>query len=162
MCKKLSFVVVIMSILLLNSMAMAQGIDVTAPGDIVQGVPNDGLSTDNQTDGWPPNELPPFICDNQILTKFLHFRGNVQSTGVRITPAMGSTVVTGLTFTTANDSAPRDPVEYELSGSNDSIEGPYTLIAEGPIVDFAGVTEWDRRTKGTTPIQFENDIAYEH
>jgi len=75
---------------------------------------------------------------------------------------MGSTVVTGLTFTSANDNAPRDPVEYELSGSNDSIEGPYTLIAEGPIVDFAGATEWDRRTKGTTPIQFENDIAYEH
>ena len=61
MCKKLSFVVVIMSILLLNSMAMAQtGVDVTGPLDIVQGVPNDGLSTDNQTDGWPPNELPPF------------------------------------------------------------------------------------------------------
>ena len=161
MSKKLLFVVAVVTTMLLSSMAMAQ-IDVTAPGDIVQGVPNEGISTDNSTDGWPPNELPPFGFDNQILTKFLHFAGEVQSTGLRVTPAMGPTLVTGLTFTTANDAANRDPVEYELSGSNDSIDGPYTLIAEGPIVDFDNVTEWPRRTKNETPIQFENDIAYAH
>ena len=162
MCKKLLFIVVIVFTLLLSSMAMGQGIDVTAPGDIVQGVPNDGLEDGGDDSGWPPNELPPFGFDDQILTKFLHFKGDVEPSGLRVTPAMGSTVVTGLTFTTANDAGNRDPVTYELSGSNDSIDGPYTLIAEGPIVDFDGVTEWDRRTKGTTPIQFANTVSYEH
>ena len=161
MCKKLSLIVVFVFTLLLSSMAIAQ-IDVTGPFDIVVGVPDDGISTDNSTNGWPPNELPPFICDNQILTKFLHFSGEAEPTGVRITPAMGPTVVTGLTFTTANDAVERDPVQYELSGSNDSIDGPYTLIAKGPIVDFAGATAWTRRTKTTTPIEFANDIAYAH
>jgi len=161
MCKKLLLIVFILSALLLNSMAMAQ-IDVTGPLDTVVGVPDDGVSTDSSTIGWPPNELPPFAVDNQILTKYLHFAGEVRSTGFRVTPAMGPTVVTGLTFTTANDAVERDPVQYELSGSNDSIDGPYTLIAKGPIVDFAGATAWPRRTKTTTPIEFANEIAYAH
>jgi hypothetical protein len=79
-----------------------------------------------------------------------------------VTPVMGPTVVTGLTFTTANDAEPRDPVDYELSGSNDSIDGPYTLIHSGRIVDFEQTTEWPRRTKNETPIEFDNDIAYAH
>lgn len=162
MSKKLLLLGVIVSILLLNSMAMAQGVDVTAPGDIVQGVPNDGIEDGGDDSGWPPNEIPTNGFDDQILTKFLHFKGNLESTGLRITPAMGPTIVTGLTFTTANDAVERDPVTYEFSGSNDSIEGPYTLISEGPIVDFAGSTDWPRRTKNETPIQFDNTVSYKH
>jgi hypothetical protein len=161
MCKNLLFVAVMMSTLLLSSMAMAQ-LDVTGPLDVVVGVPDDGVSTDNSTNGWPPNELPKFAVDDQILTKYLHFRGEVEPTGFRVTPAMGPTIVTGLTFTTANDAEARDPVEYELSGSNVSIDGPYTLIHSGPIVDFDGATAWPRRTKNTTPIEFDNNIAYAH
>jgi len=162
MSKKLLLIVVIVCTLLLSSMAMAQGVDVTRPGDIVQGVPNDGIEDGGDDSGWPPNELPRFGFDDQILTKYLHFKGDVEPTGLRITPAMGPTVVTGLTFTTANDAGPRDPVEYELSGSNVSIDGPYTLIAKGPIVDFDQSAEWPRRTKNETPIQFENTVSYKH
>jgi len=70
--------------------------------------------------------------------------------------------VTGITFTTANDAVERDPVAFELYGSNDSIDGPYTLIASGDIVDFAGETVWPRFTKTETPILFDNDVAYAH
>jgi hypothetical protein len=144
-------------------MVMAQGvIDVTSPFDTVVGVPDDGVTTGGDDNGWPPNELPPFAFDDQILTKYLHFKGNVEPTGLRVTPAMGPTTVTGLSFTTANDAGPRDPVGYELSGSNDSIDGPYTLIASGRIVDFEGAAEWPRRTKNETPITFDNDVAYAH
>jgi len=127
--------------------------DVTGPLDTVVGVPDENT---------PPNELPPFAVDDQVLTKYLHYDGGTVATGFRVTPAMGPTVVTGLTFTTANDADGRDPADYELSGSNVSIDGPYTLIAAGPIEDFVGTAAWPRRTKTTTPIQFENDIAYEH
>jgi len=140
--------------------AQAQ-LDVTSPGDIIQGVPNDGISQ-NDNHGWPGNEPPHQAIDDRIDTKYLHFRGELQPTGIRVTPAMGPTLVTGLTFTTANDAVERDPIEYELSGSNESINGPWTLIAEGPIVDFAGATAWPRRTKTTTPIEFKNDIVYKH
>ena len=100
--------------------------------------------------------------DDDTATKFLHFKGEVEPTGLQVTPLVGATIVTGLTFTTANDAAERDPTSFELYGSNDSIDGPYTLIASGDIVDFAGATAWDRYTKTTTPITFDNDVAYTH
>ena len=79
-----------------------------------------------------------------------------------MTPSVGPTIVTGLTFTTANDAAPRDPVAFELYGSNAGTEGPYTLIAGGDIVDFARAVEWPRFTTNETPISFANDVAYAH
>ena len=161
MCRNVSILIVLAFMLVLSGAAQA-GQDITAPGDIVVGVPNDGIEDGGDDSGWPPNELPPFGFDNQILTKYLHFKGDVEPSGLRITPAVGPTLVTGLTFTTANDAEPRDPVEYELSGSNDSIDGPYTLIAAGPIVDFADSTAWPRRTITETPIKFANTVSYEH
>jgi len=129
--------------------------DVTQPGDAVQGVPNDM--------DWPiPNEVPANAIDNSSSTKFLHFKGELLPTGIQVTPAVGSTIVTGLTFTTANDSPGRDPVKFELSGSNDSIDGPWTVIAAGDIVDFAQATAADRYTMNSTPITFENSVAYKH
>jgi len=128
--------------------------DVTAPGDVVQGVPNDG--------DWPAAEFPANAIDDNVNTKFLHFKGATQPADIQVTPAVGSTVVTGLTFTTANDAIERDPVKFELSGSNDSIDGPWTLIAAGDIADFAQATEWPRYSMNATAISFENTAAYKH
>jgi len=129
-------------------------VDITAPGDEVRGVPNDS--------DWPDNESPPLAIDDNFQTKYLHFKGETQSTGFQVTPSVGASIVTGLTLTTANDAEARDPVAFELSGSNTSINGPYTLIAKGPIVDFDQNQAWPRFTQNTTPIVFQNKIAYAH
>ena len=126
--------------------------DVTNPGDVVLGVPN------NQN--WPGNEAPPLAIDDNSATKYLHFEG--PGTGFRVTPSVGRTTLSGLTFTTANDASGRDPIEYALSGATVSIDGPYTLIATGQIDDFRQVTEWPRFTKNSTPISFANSAAYDH
>ena len=160
MCRNASIIMVIAFMLVFSGAAQA-GRDITGPGDIIQGIPNDGIS-ENDNHGWPGNEPPPQAIDDRIDTKYLHFKGELEPTGFRVTPAVGPTIVTGLTFTTANDAEPRDPIEYELWGSNVSIDGPYTLIASGDIVDFAQNTVWPRRTISETPIQFQNDIAYAH
>jgi hypothetical protein len=128
--------------------------DVTAPGDAVQGVPNDG--------DWPGAEYPALAIDNNANTKFLHFKGELLPTGIQVTPAVGATIVRGLTFTTANDSPGRDPVKFELSGSDDSIDGPWTVIATGDIVDFAQADAWPRFTMNATAISFDNAVAYKH
>ncbi|MBN1804390.1 MAG: hypothetical protein JW837_03995 [Sedimentisphaerales bacterium] len=136
------------------------GPDVTALGDVVQGVPNDG--------DWPGAETPDLAIDDNVETKFLHFKGdfdpdpNTGGAGLQITPAVGPTVVTGLTLTTANDVPGRDPIAFALYGSNESIDGPYELIASGDIVDFAGDVEWPRFTMNATPIIFSNSVAYTH
>jgi len=135
-------------------MTQAAGLDITAPGDTVQGVPNDN--------DWPGNESPPLAIDDNTSTKYLHFKGFTQSTGFQVTPSASQTIVVGLTFTTANDATERDPVGFELYGSNVSINGPYTLIASGDIVDFSQTTAWPRLTKTETPILFDNDVAYDH
>ena len=128
--------------------------DITTPGDTVRGVPNDG--------DWPANESPPLAIDDDVTTKFLHFKGDAQSTGFQVTPSAGESIVTGLTFTTANDAPERDPTAFSLFGSNVSIDGPYTLITDGDIVDFSQATAWPRLTKNSTPIAFDNKTAYAH
>ncbi|MCX5638888.1 MAG: lamin tail domain-containing protein, partial [Planctomycetota bacterium] len=135
-------------------------IDVTNPGDVVQGVPNDG--------DWPAAESPPNAINNDINTKYLHFKGDFDpgdppgGAGFQITPSIGPSIITGLTFTTANDAPERDPTAFALYGSNVSINGPYTLIATGNIVDFNQASAWPRYTKNTTPITFSNNTAYTH
>jgi concanavalin A-like lectin/glucanase superfamily protein len=128
--------------------------DVSAAGDAVVGVPNDG--------DWPDAESPDLAIDDDVNTKFLHRQGGAMATGIQVTPAVGATVVTGLTLTAANDAASRDPITFELSGSNAGIGSPYELIAAGDIVDFAGEAEWPRFTKNATVIAFDNDVAYAH
>ena len=133
---------------------MGSTFDVTAPGDIVKGVPDDG--------DWPGAETPDLATDDDTSTKYLHFKGETEPTGFQIEADSGPSIVTGLTLTTANDAIERDPISYELSGSNDSIDGPYTLIASGDIVDFAQATAWPRFTTNATAISFENDVAYKY
>ena len=135
--------------------------DVTAPGDIVQGVPNDGLM-DGDDFGWPGAETPDLAIDDDTGTKFLHFKGDIEPTGIQVKPASGLSIVTALSLTTANDSPARDPATFELSGSNDSIDGPYELIASGDVVDFTQEAEWPRFTMNATPIEFDNDVAYQY
>jgi len=150
-----------------NMMLPVKVLDVTAPGDIVQGIPT-GLpcGVDPSANYTPCGELPPLVIDNDSGTKYLNFAGNFDAdeapSGFQVTPLDGPSIVTGLTLTTANDEAPRDPIAFELYGSNESIDGPYELIASGDIVDFAQETEWPRFTKNETPISFDNDVAYSH
>ncbi len=134
---------------------------VTSSGSVVKGVPNDGITTGDNF-GWPAAELPALAFDGKSSTKFLHFKGEIATTGVQVTPSIGATVVNELKFISANDAAERDPASFELYGSNAGIDGPYTLIASGSIVDFAGAAAWPRLTETTTPITFANTTAYKH
>jgi len=149
-----SGVVTFSNVRIVKPVVIAPGTDVTQPGDNLIGVPNNG--------NWPGGEYPALAIDNKTSTKFLHFNGKTDPVGFQVEPQAGPTVVTGMTFTTANDAVERDPVAFDLYGSNDSIKGPWTLIASGDIVDFAGATAWPRYTKNTTPITFDNAVAYKY
>ena len=148
---------------ILTVMEEGEKFDITTLGDLIQGVPNDG--------DWPRTyrlETPEMAIDDDIETKYLHFKGDFDpdpgtgGAGFQVTPLVGPTIVTGLTFTTANDFPGRDPIAYELSGSNVGIDGPYELIASGDIVDFAQALAWPRLAMNATPISFNNYKAYAH
>lgn len=128
--------------------------DITQAGDPVVGIPNNG--------NWPWNESPPNAIDDDVNTKYLHFDGKQGPAGFCVTPSRSESPVVGLRLTTANDAPERDPAAFELYGSNASINGPYTLIASGEILDFKQQTPWPRFTPNATPIEFSNATPYLH
>jgi hypothetical protein len=159
MSRRLMYLACVALLALLVGTTAQAARDITKPGDKIQAVPNDG--------DWPGNEAVNQAIDDQIVTKYLHFKGDTQAVGLQVTPSVGPTVVTGVRFCSANDTLSgypgRAPAKYELSGSNVSIDGPYTLIASGDIKDFGGATyTWPDRTWTTTPMKFANTVAYQH
>ena len=101
-------------------------------------------------------------------SKYLNFGANtfppfVGPVGFVVTPAMGSTVVTGLRMFTANDSPERDPADYLLEGSNNG-GGTFAAIASGSISlpddrNAAGQTI-DAIAEFNREINFPNQTAY--
>jgi hypothetical protein len=94
------------------------------------------------------------------LAGFPPFGGPV---GLVVTPAMGSTLVSGLRIYTANDAEERDPADFKLEGS---INGgaSYTLIAAGPLslpstrTDMGG--SFDPLTQPMQEILFSNHGSF--
>lgn len=150
----------LLALLVLSASVLAA--DVTSPGDPIEGLPPVGVAT---VDGraWPDGEGPLHAIDN-VAAKYLHFKPTDPANlmGFAVTPSRAGSIVIGLNFMSANDRAERDPTSYELYGSNDSINGPWTLISSGSIADFAGATGWARNAWISAPIVFANTVAYDH
>ncbi|MEN6575504.1 MAG: discoidin domain-containing protein [Phycisphaerales bacterium] len=160
--RRLSWLIVA-AVLLAGGATQAQMFDITNPGDPVVGVPNPS--------NWPAGEEPPGAIDNVVTVKYLCFEtafvnleGAVDTAnggaGFRVTPSGPKVVVKALNFASANDSPERDPVAFRLSGSDESINGPYTLIAEGTIDAFDQTTTFARNTWIPAPIPIINKMAY--
>ncbi len=94
--------------------------DVTRPSDFI--VATSGNS--------PANEGVINAIDNSPATKYLNF--DKLNAGLRVAPIAGSSVVSGLRLTSANDAPDRDPTSFVLSGSNDGVQ--FIEIARGPIL----------------------------
>ncbi len=90
------------------------GNSILSPGDPVQSV---------LPSTYPAAEGPVNLIDGNSATKFLSF--GKENTGVIVTPGVGPSVLSRFTMTLANDSATqsgRDPVAFEIYGTNDPIE----------------------------------------
>jgi hypothetical protein len=109
----------------------------------------------------PAAEESPLAIDGDPSQKYLNF--GKENAGFIVTPSIGPSVVTGFTMTTANDGPERDPVNWELYGTNDTIVSgnhgfgnletwslissgtldlPLDRLTEGPAVTFANSTLW--------------------
>ncbi len=70
----------------------------------------------SNTNTWPATENPANAINNDAgVTKYLN--GDALNSGYIVTPAVGLSKVTGISFTTANDTVARDPASYSLYGS---------------------------------------------
>jgi hypothetical protein len=152
---------IVAAVLLAGGAAQAQMFDITNPGDPLVGVPNDN--------NWPGAETPPNAIDNEISGhKYLCFKTSfvpdaaTGGAGFRVTPSGPRVVVKALNFASANDSPERDPIAFRISGSDESIDGPYTVIAEGTIDEFNQTASYPRNTWISAPIPISNKKAYTH
>ena len=73
------------------------------------------------------------VLDGKSSTKYLNF--DKLNTGFTVTPAAGSSIINGITITSANDSPERDPASYLIEGSNDGVV--FTKVASGDIAAFS-------------------------
>jgi hypothetical protein len=106
---------------------ISTNLDITSASDTITNV---GGSS-------PDAEVVMFAVDD-TTQKYLNFGADGDTAapflgpvGLIVTPAVGSTVVSGLRVYTANDAVERDPVDYKLEGSNDGTT--FTLISQGPL-----------------------------
>ncbi len=149
-----------------NSMQIAevQLLGEVLPGDVTQ--PGDTLIA--SSDNSPGSETGPNAIDNQP-TKYLNFdTTGVDPTpsGFVVTPAVGRTVLFGMTIQSANDAVERDPKVVRLEGSNDEAptwdSGNWSVIYENDdIQPWTVLFEGDDRFQTQTFI-FDNQEPYTH
>ena len=83
----------------------------------------------------PNGEEVNKVIDKAIGTKYLNFGG--AGSGFIVTPGIGSTLITGINLTSANDAPARDPASYTILGSNDG-GLTFTPIAADVVPAFSG------------------------
>lgn len=85
---------------------------------------------------WPSGESPSAAIDG-VARKYLNFEGG--NTGILVTPSRGATVANGIKLWSANDFDDRDPVFYQVFGTNTPIVGTtfdssdFTLVSQGRV-----------------------------
>ncbi len=115
--------------------ASAQGI--FSPGDAIIAIDSD---INFPSSSYPAGEAPGFIIDDDLGTKYLNFAG--LGSGFIVTPSSGASTVKSFKLHTANDAEERDPSDWQLYGTNDSIASvdngtgvgeSWTLIGDGAV-----------------------------
>ena len=112
---------VVSALALMSTAARAQLSDVTQPGDKI-------VPTSNNSPG--SEGVANAIDDTQA--KYLNF--DITNTGFTVTPSVGSTLITGITLTSGNDSPERDPADFYISGSLDGTN--FTMIVSNSVPLF--------------------------
>ncbi|HEX2747726.1 MAG TPA: hypothetical protein VHM91_06995 [Verrucomicrobiales bacterium] len=143
--------------------------DISVPGSTIVGGQLQGgttfvvatVGTAATVNNYPGAETPAMAIDNLTGTKYLNFAET--NTGYVCSPSPGVSNVTGIRFTTGNDSAERDPASYALYGTNAGAAGSaaslvfsnYTLISSGAL-SLPGDFTIDDQRGVTSSISFTN------
>ena len=89
------------------------------------------------------------VLDVKSATKYLNF--DKLNTGIIVIPAAGTSVLSGIGLTSANDAPERDPASFLVEGSNDLTT--WTKVADGAVAKFSA-----RFTR--QQIDFSNTAAF--
>ncbi|MFO1496977.1 MAG: hypothetical protein U1G07_01030 [Verrucomicrobiota bacterium] len=143
-----------------NSMQIAevQLLGAAIPKNVVQ--PNDAILPSSVNS--PGSEGVANAIDG-TQAKYLNFdnNNNAKPSGFVVTPAVGATVVTGLSMQSANDAPERDPLSVTLEGSNDDTIADFNAGTWTQIVALTNIPPWGARYE-TKNFFFGNVQPYKH
>jgi hypothetical protein len=140
----------------LGSLALVAGASAQIPilqaGDPVLTIDRDPIAFVGSS--YPAGENPPKAIDNINTNKYLNFGGGVngRNIGVIVTPAGGPSVVQNVSFVSANDDDRRDPMTFDLYGTNDPV-----LSADNS--DGNGGEVWTLIGSGATGLPLTRNTA---
>lgn len=114
--------ILLSSALFITSLQLSNAATITLAGDPIGGgqlisttFTIGAFGTTGGVNNFPNGEPPADAIDSNGGTKYLNFAK--LNTGYIVTPVLGLSNVTGITFTTANDASERDPMTFSLYGS---------------------------------------------
>ena len=143
--------------------------DVTQPSDVVLSI---GDLSGGTAGPAGANADPVNAIDNLNSVKFENIGSSPNGpagfppfqgpTGLEVTPAVGSTLISGLRIYTADADVPRDPADFILLGSNDGLN--FSTIASGglslPEERSNNALAFDVTLQPVQEILFANHTAY--
>lgn len=137
-------IVVSMVLAPLIAISSVQAANIFTPGDFIIAIDgNRNIPGLTNTGG----EGPLSAFDNSDTTKWLSF-GRAFS-GLIVTPSGGSSIIQSLSFTTGGDAPERDPVSYQLFGTNDLITS---------VNNDTGLAEnWSLISSGSTGLKLSTE-----
>lgn len=157
----------IMAVCSVNLLAIpCQAVSLLSPNDFIIAIDLD-VPTDSES-FYPGGETPANALDQNPDTKYLNF--GKENSGFIAKPFVPGTIVQSLQLTTANDAPARDPLTYELYGTNDTITSTdngfgsdenWALISSGVtgLLDLEA-DPGERFTRGTVQ-SFSNSTPYD-
>lgn len=128
----------------------ASGSSFLVPGSPILAIQQQEPNFENSESSSPEFEGVENLLDGSTATKYLNF--GKENTGFIVTPSAGSSVVRAFTLSTANDAEGRDPVNWELFGTNDAV---ITVAHQSGL----GREEWTSIASGTLSLPLAREIA---
>ncbi|HEY1380259.1 MAG TPA: PEP-CTERM sorting domain-containing protein [Gemmataceae bacterium] len=164
--KSLSFVLGAAAFALVASDVRAQPVNVLSPSDFVIGIDNNRNRVGNTNTGA---EGPTSAFDGNPAGDTKWFSAAREFGGLIITPAGGPATVQSLQFTTANDSPNRDPVTFQLFGTNNPVttvnngsgrEDVWTFLGSGNTGFATSNLAATVRNTAVAPVDVTNGTAF--
>jgi alpha-tubulin suppressor-like RCC1 family protein len=119
------------------------------------------IGSNNPGTNWLANESPDQAIDGSVSTKYLIFRNT--GAGLIASPQAGPARVNNLSFWTANDSAERDPLTYEVYGFATAVtarSGTLNVTTNGTLLGSGTLTLPATRNAGPVNVAFANSTEY--
>jgi hypothetical protein len=136
-------------------------------GNDVRAIDNPGSDSGYQTGQGPKAALDQILDGSHKYLNLLNGTGGANShhgAGLIVTPHRGQTVIQSFRIATANDVPTRDPVNYEIYGTNGAIQSADNSDGNGgetwTLIGSGSLTLPTARDTFSDPISLTNSTAY--